>query len=50
MLQFLVLGLVPGTGIQINFGQIVDVLTICAVALTTPHLLRYAEERKKTHN
>lgn len=33
MLQFLVLGLIPGTNIQIDFNQIIDVLTVGAIVV-----------------
>lgn len=39
MLQFLVLGLVPGTNIQINFNQIVDILAL-GVVIALYHQLR----------
>lgn len=47
MLQFLVLGIVPGTNIQINFGQIIDVIVTVLVVMYTPRILRYAEQRKR---
>lgn len=46
MLQFLVLGLIPGTHIQISFDMIIDVFTVLLVILYTPRILRYAEQRK----
>lgn len=48
MLQLIVLGLVPGTNVQITFSLIIDVLTVVAVVALTPRILRYAEQRKRT--
>lgn len=48
MLQFLVLGIIPGTHIQISFDMIIDVLATVLVIMYTPRVLRYAEERKHT--
>jgi hypothetical protein len=48
MLQFIVLGLVPGTNLQITFSIVIDVLTAIAVVVFTPRILHYAEERKRT--
>lgn len=50
MLEFLVLGLVPGTNIQINFGLLLDIGTAVLVIVFTPRLLRYAEQRKQRWN
>ncbi len=47
MLEFLVLGLVPGTNIQINFGAVFDVVTAVLVVVAAPRVLRYAESRKQ---
>lgn len=46
MLQFLVLGIIPGTHIQISFDMIVDILAVVLVIVYTPRVLRYAEQRK----
>ena len=50
MLEFLVLGLIPGTNIQINFGIVADTMTAIAVVAATPRLLRYAESRRQLKN
>lgn len=50
MLNFLVLGLVPGTNLQINFDMIVDVLTAVMVILLAPRILRELESRRLNRN
>ena len=48
MLEFLVLGLIPGTNTQINFDIVIDVLTAVAVIVIAPRLLREIESRRTT--
>ncbi len=48
MLQFLVLGMIPGTHIQISFDMIIDLLVVVGVVMYTPRVLRYAEQRKQS--
>ena len=45
MLNFLVLGLIPGTNIQINFDLVVDVLVAGMVIALAPRLLHNLEQR-----
>jgi hypothetical protein len=47
MLELLVLGLIPGTNIQINFGVIADIVTAVLVVLAAPRILRYVESRRQ---
>jgi len=47
MLEFLVLGRIPGTNLQINFYLIFDLLIAALVIVLTPRVLRYAEQRKQ---
>lgn len=45
MLNFLVLGLIPGTNIQINFDFVVDLLIAGMVVAISPRLLHNLEAR-----
>ena len=45
MLDFLVLGLVPGTNFQINFDMLTDMLVAVAVVIVTPRILRALEAK-----
>ena len=45
MLNFLVLGLIPGTNLQINFDMIIDLLITVAVIILAPRMLRDLETR-----
>ncbi|MCA9330959.1 hypothetical protein KC957_02845 [Candidatus Saccharibacteria bacterium] len=46
MLNFLVLGLIPGTNLQINFDMILDLLITVVVILLAPRILRDLETRR----